>query len=319
MAEIIKSAKYTDAEAVAAVQTAGLVLADGAELHLREDIVWDAAGAATTAGEYSIARDDSTVLHLNVPTGATYELSVNDVAKATLSTSALVLPTGVQLSVPVGSAAAPSVAITGDLNTGIYSNGADILSFATGGVEAWSINSVGSLNANGNMIATIGTINLTGGQITFPVTQAASADVNILDDYEEGTWTPVLTFATPGDLSVVYSTQGGRYTKIGRHITLHWRLITTTFTHTTASGNFTMTGLPFTAATIAGMRWHGSLQWGGITKGSYTDSGPQLLSAGTTILFRSSGSGVATSLVTSANVPTGGDVNLFGTLIYEDV
>src|SRR3990167_5810415 len=54
-----------------------------------------------------------------------------------------------------------------------------------------------------------------GGQIKFPGTQNASSNVNTLDDYEEGTWTPVLTFATAGDLSVAYSVQVGSYVKIG--------------------------------------------------------------------------------------------------------
>jgi hypothetical protein len=34
---------------------------------------------------------------------------------------------------------------------------------------------------------------LTGGGLKFPATQVASADPNTLDDYEEGTWTPVFT------------------------------------------------------------------------------------------------------------------------------
>lgn len=35
-------------------------------------------------------------------------------------------------------------------------------------------------------------VNLVGGQIKFPSTQIPSADVNTLDDYAEGTWTPSL-------------------------------------------------------------------------------------------------------------------------------
>src|SRR5215468_5683367 len=58
-------------------------------------------------------------------------------------------------------------------------------------------------------------LNLTSGQITFPASQNASAGANTLDDYEEGTWTPVLTAATAGNLSVAYSTQLATYTKIG--------------------------------------------------------------------------------------------------------
>ena len=48
-------------------------------------------GAAVTAGNYSIGRDaDATnQLHGNVPTGGTYELSVNDVAEMTLSATAV--------------------------------------------------------------------------------------------------------------------------------------------------------------------------------------------------------------------------------------
>jgi hypothetical protein len=58
--------------------------------------------------------------------------------------------------------------------------------------------------------ATIPTINLTGGQITFPATQSASADANTLDDYEEGTWTPTIVNGG-GTISGT-----GRYIKVGR-------------------------------------------------------------------------------------------------------
>jgi hypothetical protein len=53
------------------------------------------------------------------------------------------------------------------------------------------------------------------GQIPFPSAQNPSADPNTLDDYEEGTWVPTITF---GSLStgITYTTQVGTYTKIGR-------------------------------------------------------------------------------------------------------
>ncbi len=62
-----------------------------------------------------------------------------------------------------------------------------------------------------------------------------------------GTWTPTLTFATPGNLSVAYSTQTGSYERIGRLVTVRFHIVTSTFTHTTASGLCQVTGLPFTA------------------------------------------------------------------------
>lgn len=56
-----------------------------------------------------------------------------------------------------------------------------------------------------------------------------------------------LTFATPGDLSVVYSTRNVSYVRVGRQVTIRGNLVTSTFTHTTASGNAQITGLPYAA------------------------------------------------------------------------
>ena len=81
--------------------------------------------------------------------------------------------------------------------------------------------------------------------IQFPATQVASANANNLDDYEEGTWTPTLTFATPGTLNVVYTTRTARYTKIGRVVASHFIVATSTFTLGTATGQMFVTGLPF--------------------------------------------------------------------------
>lgn len=92
-----------------------------------------------------------------------------------------------------------------------------------------------------------GLITASGGQIAFPATQSPSADPNTLDDYEEGTWTPVLTFATPGNLAVGYTTQAAWYTKIGRFVTVNFAVVTSSFTYTTASGNILVTGLPFSS------------------------------------------------------------------------
>ena len=93
--------------------------------------------------------------------------------------------------------------------------------------------------------ATIPTINLTGGQITFPATQSASADANTLDDYEEGTWTPTLGGTT------TYSAQAGQYTKIGRMVFLSGVIIVTVI----GTGSTTaITGLPFTDGNIGGFK-----------------------------------------------------------------
>ena len=96
--------------------------------------------------------------------------------------------------------------------------------------------------------ATIPTINLTGGQITFPATAVPSANANTLDDYEEGTWTPT---GFPGGYTS--SSVSGRYTKIGRMVHVTCNL---TFSAVNAGNNSscTFTGLPFAPAnTTAGV------------------------------------------------------------------
>ena len=91
---------------------------------------------------------------------------------------------------------------------------------------------------------TIPTINLTGGQITFPATQSASADANTLDDYEEGTWTPV---AAVGFTIVGATVASGSYTKIGNLVQVTGSLGGAT-TIASGGGNTRITGMPFTSA-----------------------------------------------------------------------
>mgnify|MGYP000443961182 CR=1 FL=1 len=171
------------------------------------------------------------------------------------------------------------------------------------------------LAAGGLVNINNGNTTLGEGQIKFPATQIASSNANTLDDYEEGTWTPVVTFATPGDLSVAYSAQIGHYTKIGRLVYVEFNVVTSTFTHTTASGNLTVTGLPFTSS---GTNRCCGLNWSGITKAGYTSVVSLLGTGATSFIFSASGSGVAASNVAVADVPTGGTVILRGTLIYDD-
>jgi hypothetical protein len=82
-----------------------------------------------------------------------------------------------------------------------------------------------------------------GAGITFPATQSASSDANTLDDYEEGTWTPTLS-----GWSGTYSTQVGRYTKIGRQVFVSGAVVTNAST-----GSFSAypgpAGLPFAGGT----------------------------------------------------------------------
>jgi hypothetical protein len=70
-------------------------------------------------------------------------------------------------------------------------------------------------NKNGFAGTFIGNLtgNVTGSNFKFPVIQVPSADVNTLDDYEEGTWTPIVTAFTG---TITSYTASGSYIKIGK-------------------------------------------------------------------------------------------------------
>jgi hypothetical protein len=90
--------------------------------------------------------------------------------------------------------------------------------------------------------------------VSFPDTQVPSSDPNTLDDYEEGTWTPVLTrYTTPSEHT--YTKQEGRYLKIGNKVTI-WFVVQTSALITAGDGQNNITGLPFVPA--SGISFYGS-------------------------------------------------------------
>lgn len=176
--------------------------------------------------------------------------------------------------------------------------------------------SFGDASGAGTEFGTL--VGLNAGQLQFPSTQAPSTNVNTLDDYEEGSWTPTLTFGVPGDLSVVYDIRAGSYIKIGKLVTLTGRLRTTTFTHTTASGNLRITGVPFTAATISGMEWISAVDYQGITHSAgRTGMIANLASGAAIIQFVGSGSGVTRDAIDAPNTTSGTQITLAFTFTYE--
>lgn len=153
--------------------------------------------------------------------------------------------------------------------------------------------------------------------VQFPAVQVASAGANVLDDYEENVWTPTFTFGTPGDLNVVYSIQVGRYIKIGKIVIATFVIVTSTFTHSTASGNAILNTLPFTSDNVTNLVTVGTLRWQGITKANYTQVYPRTSVNSTTIFLEASGSGQNIANITAADMPSAGTVDLRGTVIYQ--
>jgi len=153
-----------------------------------------------------------------------------------------------------------------------------------------------------------GLLTLTGGQAAFPATQIPSADPNTLDDYEEGTWTMGITFATAGDLNVVYSSQSGRYTKIGRAFTYDGTVTTTTFTYTTASGSLRLTGLPIASGSGTPVASIG--RWTGIVSAVTTPQVFALVSSPNIQFEVMNVAAGTTATLTQANAPSGTQKNI---------
>ncbi len=92
-------------------------------------------------------------------------------------------------------------------------------------------------------------VTLSGGQVVFPASQNASANVNTLDDYEEGTFTPAMTFGG-ASVGITYTTQAGNYTKIGDRILYNFTIILSN--KGSSNGNLFVTSLPFIAKSVTG-------------------------------------------------------------------
>ncbi len=134
-------------------------------------------------------------------------------------------------------------------------------------------------------------LNLLVGQIAFPAIQSPSADANTLDDYEEGTWTPVIG-GDAGTLGQTYSIQAGAYVKIGQFVCCYGRAQLTVLG--TVTGNVQIQGLPFTALNAAN-------QFGGAAIGFFSGLTTSIVFMASRIIINSTAAtlGVMTAAATS--------------------
>jgi hypothetical protein len=207
--------------------------------------------AGTTSGtSLNLSGDTSGVLQLasNGSTTAVTITTAQDVGIGTASPSSKL-----DVSSATGNTTLTVTNTTGTLQLQQNSNDGYINMTGTGNivfrssvsyVERMRLPSAGGLQVVNCVSVGNATPAASGAGITFPASQSASSDANTLDDYEEGTWTPTVSYSTSdGDLS--YVAQVGTYAKVGRQVTCLLRL---RWSETTASGNISVTGLPFTSA-----------------------------------------------------------------------
>jgi hypothetical protein len=120
----------------------------------------------------------------------------------------------------------------------------------TSGADGLTLSST-SLTVADGLTLSDGNVTLASGHgIDFSATSDESGMTGeLLDDYEEGTFTPAFTFlsASPTAGNTVGQ---GVYTKIGRLVTVHIRLVNVNSDG--ATGDVSITGMPFTSLLDSG-------------------------------------------------------------------
>ena len=102
-----------------------------------------------------------------------------------------------------------------------------------------------NVTAQSSNIVTTGNITAVDATLSGGVYVGGTGSANYLDDYEEGTWTPVLT---PASGSITTQSSYGYYTKIGNNVTV---VVAISIENGgSASGTGYITGLPFTSQTV---------------------------------------------------------------------
>jgi|9_EtaG_2_1085328.scaffolds.fasta_scaffold53397_2 hypothetical protein len=114
------------------------------------------------------------------------------------------------------------------------------------GAEGLTLSSTSLTVANG-LTLTDGNVTLASGHgIDFSATANGSGSMSseLLDDYEEGTWTPTYT-GSSGNPTITYDAlTAGYYTKIGRFVFIIGRIRTDAYSG--GGGTLQVSGLPFT-------------------------------------------------------------------------
>ena len=193
----------------------------------------EVTGTSSLTGNTSISRPDNGVVDFNATNTGTTGTS-NSRIRAYVSGA-----TGGDPSIGVG--------ITGvqDYYWSIDNSDSDKLKLLANGSSILDFTPAGAATFSDNVI--IGT---SGKGIDFSATGTGTgtSTSELLDDYEEGTFTPIFIGSTTAG-SQTYTTQAGFYEKIGRLVNFRFRL--TISTKGTIAGNIIVGGLPFTPSSTA--------------------------------------------------------------------
>ena len=157
--------------------------------------------------------------------------------------------------------------------------------------DRFTVNLDGTIKTGSTISVGNATPSTSGAGITFPASQSASSDANTLDDYEEGSFTPV--DSSGASLSFVQAS--GTYTKIGRVVIASGVV---EYPSTANASNTLIGGLPFTPVNAAQNRG-GIVTWANLASIAYVLTG-----AGTTDfrIYANDGSILANSTVSTKTI-----------------
>lgn len=184
---------------------------------------------------------------------------------------------------------------------------------SVGGYKITVTKGAESFTLRGVAIGTAGQYDATaflasGGQVVFPATQNPSADANTLDDYEEGTFTPGISFGG-GTTGITYAAQVGNYTKIGRMVVAEFGV--TLSAKGSSTGQAKITGLP--VAANASSLSTGAVKWAN-TAGNWVDIviGMDL----TTVILSGAAAAAATNTTLLTDASFGNTTTIQGSIVY---
>ena len=193
-----------------------------------------------------------------VQSASTVKVAVNDMLGVTSWTSPAVnsegnmflratdtLATGVGTQIGLGgkynaSSYFPFAAVAGRKENATNNNVAGYLAFLTT-TSGGTLTERARFNSTGNLV-----ISTAGNGIDFSAnTHAAGMTSELLGWYEEGAWTPTLSFGG-ASVGITYGTQTGKYTRIGNRVFFNLIIILTS--QGSSTGGASISGLPFAAA-----------------------------------------------------------------------
>ena len=132
-------------------------------------------------------------------------------------------------------------------------------------------------------------------------TPAAGMTSQLLNWYEEGTWTPQYTNSTPPTTPYTMTITSATYTRIGRLVTIVANISTSNVNTTGASGTLRISGLPFTSAAHGVVNIGYAANWNtNFPSTGYVETGATTIA----LQYRATANG-ATAALNETNLVTG--------------